>query len=209
VVVVPRLRALAPLLLLLAVSLAAPGAAAPSHDPSIGFYFWHRGPAGHEKGSPPRPAHEGQEYIALLEWSERGFAPEKIDVTLDAGWLPGAWSNGARLRLQVRLHVKVGRFRVDPASGRTDFQAMEAGGRWRPVLVKTITVKGFDRGERIHLVSDLALGKLLDEMWERDEWPLALKVEVGPVPRRPGKPGREPAGGTLRPVGGLLRIVGD
>ncbi|MFB3817540.1 MAG: hypothetical protein ACE147_07745 [Candidatus Methylomirabilales bacterium] len=197
----PRLRALAPLLLLLAVSLAAPGAAAPGHDPTIGFYFWRERPPGDEDRAPGLRAGEEHEYIALLEWSERGFAPEKIDVTLDAGWLASAWTDGARLRLQVRVQVQVGRFKVDPASGRTDFRAMEASSRWRPVLVKTITVKGFDRGDRIHLVSDLPLGKLLDEMWERDEWPLALKAEVWPVPRRPGKPGGEPVGGTLRIVG--------
>jgi hypothetical protein len=202
VVVVPRLRALALPLFLLALSLAAPGAAVPGHDPSIGFYFWRERPPGPESRGPDLPAREGHEYIALLEWSERGFAPEKIDVALDAGWLASTWTSGARLRLQVRVQVKVGRFRVDPASGRTDFPAMQAGGRWRPVLVKTITVKGFDRGDRIHLVSDLPLGKLLDEMWERDEWPLALKAEVWPVSPRPGKP-------AIAPVGGTLPIVAD
>lgn len=198
---VPRLRALASLLLLLTLALAAPRAAVPGHDPSVGFYFWRERPPERARSTPAVRVAEGHEYVALLEWSERGFAPEKIDVTLDAGWLLGAWTSGARLRLRVRLEVKVGRFTVDPRSGHTDFSAMEASGRWRPVLVKTIVVKGFDQGDRIHLVSDLPLGRLLDEMWERDEWPLALKVEVWQVPPRSGKAHAQPVGGTLRIVG--------
>ncbi len=189
----PRLRPLPPLSLALLLALSPAALAPASHQPTVGFYFWHQ--PRHRGG----PARDGQEYVALLEWSARGWAPERIDVTLDAGWLKGGWTSGRRLRLRVRLQIKVGRFKADPLTGHTDFPAMQAGARWRSVLVKTITVKGFDQGDRIHLVSDLALGRMLDEMWERDEWPLELKAEVWPLSPQ----------ASLEPVAGRLRIVGD
>jgi len=147
-----------------------------SDRPEIGFYSWSLEPNDGYVSDYVPPAAMRYEYRGSPVWYVEGWAPGRLDVALDAGseW---RWSQEI-LQLQVRLRVKVSRPRVDPSTGLTDFSAMARDARWRSVLTKRIRLRGFDADERIHLVSDLAFNAILEELWERDEWPLELQAEV-------------------------------
>ncbi len=135
----------------------------------VGFYAWHL-PPGH--AAPPNAS----EYRPLHVWAPGG-SPELIDVVLDGPALgPPGHAGPLRLQITVELqlrHLIWGRDAtpLDPYAEREDPQ-------WHRYLQKTITVKGFEAGKRIHLVSALALGKLLRSLAPGEEWPLALRVDV-------------------------------
>jgi hypothetical protein len=170
------------LALLLALAAVA-GAAEAGERPSIRFYCWR------ERALPPavRDLASGPDYLPVTQWSTDRGAPRVIDVALDAGSRVSGRASGDRVRLRVRVRLKVSRFRIDAQTGRPDYAGMHRLARWSPLVTKTILLRGFDPGERIHLVSELPLGSMRDEMWQRDEWPLELSVDVLITPAAPAK----------------------
>jgi len=157
-------------------SVATPSRAEAGERPEIGFYSWtlQRNNL-YVSGYVPRiPAR--YEYGGSPIWYAGGWAPDVMDVALDAG---SRWRRVRDiLRVHVDLRMKVSPLKIDPVTGLTDFVAMGRSARWLLVLRKRILLKGLDHDQRIHLVSGLAFGRMLYEMWQRDQWPLELRAEV-------------------------------
>lgn len=178
--------------LALLLALDASAARASVAGPTVGFYFW-RDPPVEPVFADAWPGSQlsSSDYLPLVEWSPVRTAPRMIDVTLDAGPRAGVWSSGSRMRLRLDLTIKVARMPVDPVTGWSEVATVARTPGWRHILTKTIVIKGFEPGERIHLVSALALGQILQELRLRDEWPMELRAEV--TIARPGKDAAPPS----------------
>jgi hypothetical protein len=140
------------------------------HEPSLGFYCWRewRREAGKSD----------HEYLALTEWSAYGWAPPAVDLALTAGPGPDPGTRPTPVRVLVRLEVKVASPAFEPVAGRPDYAAMHRRARWQPVLTKKILLGGFRHGARIHLVSDIPLRAIFNDIWRRNGWPLELRAQV-------------------------------